>query len=268
MNGNNSSSGARLAGKTAIVTGAARGVGRCISHLFCREGAEVLMVDIRDELGADAAAEIAASGGRAIYQHVDVRDREQWRSALDRCEAEFGPPNVLVNNAFKYTQHPILDVTPDEWQESLDINLTGPFNGIQTVLPGMVERRCGTLVTISSSNGNEMGLPNQVAYQAAKAGLTSLTRHVAVAHGKDGIRANSIHPGPIRGDMLKEVGFLEMATFIASGFPIARLAEPEEIAWAAVYLASDESSYVTGTALVVDGGSVTTINFPGQPAPA
>jgi NAD(P)-dependent dehydrogenase (short-subunit alcohol dehydrogenase family) len=262
--GSNNHSSGRLSGKVAIVTGAARGVGRSISGLFAREGASVLMIDIRDELGEQAAAEIIADGGRVAYQHLDVRDRDGWKAAVERCESEFGFPNVLVNNAFKYTHPAILDVTPEEWQESLDINLTGPFNGIQAVLPGMVERRAGTFVSISSSNGNEMSLPNQVGYQAAKAGLTTLTRHVAVAHGKDGIRANSIHPGPIAGPMLEEVGFLEPAKFIASGFPIARLAEPEEIAWAAVYLASDESAYTTGTALVVDGGSVTTINFPGQ----
>jgi NAD(P)-dependent dehydrogenase (short-subunit alcohol dehydrogenase family) len=263
-NGSRSNEAARLAGKIAIVSGAARGVGRCISDLFSRAGASVVMIDIRDELGEAAAGEIQQSGGKVVYQHVDVRNREEWKAAVERCEAEFGFPNVLVNNAFKYTHPAILEITPEQWQESLDINLTGAFNGIQAVLPGMVERGSGTLVTVSSSNGNEMSLSTQVGYQAAKAGLTTLTRHVAVAHGKDGIRANSIHPGPIRGAMLEEEGFLEGATFIASGFPIARLAEPEEIAYAAIYLASDESSYVTGTALVIDGGSVTTINFPGQ----
>jgi NAD(P)-dependent dehydrogenase (short-subunit alcohol dehydrogenase family) len=264
MSNRNGSSSGRLAGKIAIVTGAARGVGRSISELFAREEASVLMLDIRDELGEKAAGEMAGQGGRVVYVHADVRDRVAWEAALERCQSEFGFPNVLVNNAFKYSHPGIIDITPEQWQDSLDVNLTGAFHGIQVVLPGMVERHDGTLVTISSSNGNEMSLATQVGYQAAKAGLTSLTRHVAVAHGKDGIRANSIHPGPIAGPMLEEEGFLEPAKFIASGFPIARLAEPEEIALAAVYLASDESSYVTGTALVIDGGSVTTINFPGQ----
>jgi 3alpha(or 20beta)-hydroxysteroid dehydrogenase len=109
-----------------------------------------------------------------------------------------------------------------------------------------------------------MNLPQNASYQAAKAGLTSLTRHVGVVYGAEGIRANAIHPGPIRTPSLVEADFMEAAEFIATGFPIPRVAEPEEIAWAAVFLASDESSYITSEKLVIDGGSVATLNFPGQ----
>jgi NAD(P)-dependent dehydrogenase (short-subunit alcohol dehydrogenase family) len=260
-----SGSTGRLEGKVAIVTGAARGVGGSIVDLFTREGAKVLATDIRDELGAEtAAAADAAGSGTANYRHLDVRERDEWAAAVAQCEEDFGPVDVLVNNAFKYSHPNIEDITFEEWQSGFDVNLNGAFHGIRAVLPGMRERGHGTFVTVSSSNGNEVSLPQQIGYQAAKAGLSTLTRHVAVAYGKEGIRANAIHPGPIRTPALEEVGFLDAASFIATGFPIPRIGEPEEVAWAAVYLASDESSYVTGAELVVDGGSVTTLNFPGQ----
>jgi 3alpha(or 20beta)-hydroxysteroid dehydrogenase len=254
----------RLADKVVIVSGAARGVGESIARIFTAEGAKVLLSDIRDEEGEKVAADIRAQGGVAIYQHLDVRNRSEWDAALALAERELGPVNVLVNNAFKYSHPAVADLSVQEWQENLDINLTGGFHGIQTVLPGMRERKQGTIVVISSSNGPDISLPSQAAYQAAKAGLSALTRHTAVTYGGEGIRANAIHPGPIKGAMLEEVGFREMAEFVATGFPIQRMADPDEIAWAAVYLASDESSYVTAETLIVDGGSVATLNFPGR----
>ena len=254
----------RLRGKVAVISGSARGVGESIAELFSREGAAVLVTDIRDELGENVAQSIRDEGGRAIYQSLDVRDPEQWDQAVEVAEREFGPVDILVNNAFQYTHPDISEITFEEWQKTFDVNLNGGFHGIRAVLPGMRERKKGTIVSVSSSNGNEISLPNQVGYQAAKAGLTTMTRHVAVIYGTEGIRANSIHPGPIETPALTEADFLDTANFVASGFPIPRIAQPEEIAWAAVFLASDESSYITGTALVVDGGSVTTLNFPGQ----
>lgn len=261
---NDTGSAGRLQDKVAIVSGAARGVGASIAELFAREGASVLVTDIRDELGESVAESICDQGGKALYQRLDVRDAGDWAEAVRRSESDFGPPNVLVNNAFVYTHPNISEISFEEWQSSIDVNLNGGFHGIQAVLPGMRDRKKGTIVTVSSSNGNEISLPQQIGYQSAKAGLTTLTRHVAVAYGREGIRANSIHPGPINTPALEEVNFLETAGFIATGFPIPRIAQPEEIAWAAVFLASEESSYITGTALVVDGGSVTTLNFPGQ----
>jgi 3alpha(or 20beta)-hydroxysteroid dehydrogenase len=256
--------GNRLDGKVAIVTGAARGLGASIAELYAGEGAKVLLTDVRDDEGEAVAAGIRETGGTAVYQHLDVTSPDEWTAAVERCESELGPVNVLVNNAFIYSQPAIADVSWEEWSRNIDVNLNGPFHGFRAVLPGMRERRDGTFVTISSSNGNEMSLPAQVSYQAAKAGLTAVTRHIAVAYAAEGIRANSIHPGPIRTPGLVEQDFMEMAEFIATGFPIQRLAEPEEVAWAAVYLASNESSYTTATELVIDGGSVSTINVPGK----
>jgi NAD(P)-dependent dehydrogenase (short-subunit alcohol dehydrogenase family) len=248
----------------AIVTGAARGIGGSIVDLFCREGASVLVTDIRDELGEETAAKARDGGGAAVFQHLDVTQPDDWATAVSRCADEFGPVEVLVNNAFRYSHPAVDEITTEEWKACLDVNLTGAFYGIKATLPGMRERKRGTYVTVSSSNGNEISLPQQIGYQSAKAGLSTLTRHVAVKFGKEGIRANSIHPGPVHTPALEEVGFLEPASFIATGFPIPRIGQPEEIAWAAVYLASDESSYVTATVIVVDGGSVATLNFPGQ----
>ena len=163
--------------------------------------------------------------------------------------------NVLVSNAFVISQPALADLSADEWRGSLDVNLTGAFHGLKAVLPGMRARHEGSIVIISATNGNEATLPAQAAYQAAKAALSSLARHVAVTYGHDGVRANSVHPGGTRTPMLAETGILAMAEGLSVNFPIPRLGRPAEIAQAALYLASDESSYTTGTALIVDGGS-------------
>jgi NAD(P)-dependent dehydrogenase (short-subunit alcohol dehydrogenase family) len=255
----------RLEGKVTIITGAARGLGANMAEIFAREGSKVLVTDIRDELGEAVAAQITASGGIAAYQHLDVTSEDDWRAGVARCEAELGPPNVLVSNAFLFSHPPVLDVSVDEWKRGIDVNLNGTFYGVRAVVPGMRERGQGTIVGISSSNGNEIALPGQAAYQAAKAGMSSILRHLAVTYAKDGIRANTIHPGPIRTPVLEEQDFLGAAEFVATGFPIARLGQPEEVSWAAVFLASDESSYITATSLVVDGGSVATLNVPTAP---
>jgi NAD(P)-dependent dehydrogenase (short-subunit alcohol dehydrogenase family) len=172
--------------------------------------------------------------------------------------------DVLVSNAFRMTVPALADLSDAEWASSLEVNLTGGYHGIRSVLPGMRARGRGSIVVVSATNGNEVALPVNAAYQAAKAALSSLVRHVAVAYGHDGVRANALHPGGTRTQMLEEEGGLEFATAIAASFPIARLAEPSEIAYAALFLASDESSYVTGSSLVVDGGSSVGITIPGK----
>jgi NAD(P)-dependent dehydrogenase (short-subunit alcohol dehydrogenase family) len=248
--------GRRLEGKVALISGGARGLGASIATLFVREGASVMLGDIRDELGAATAEEIsAAEGGRCVYQHLDVTSSEDWAAAVARCEQELGPVDVLVSNAFKWVMGNVADVSPVAWQETLDVILSGAFHGIRAVLPSMRERGRGSIIAISSSVGGEMAAPDFAPYQAAKAGLTALIKHVGGTFASEGVRANSIHPGPIRTPALVDNGFTEGAEFAASGFPIPRISEPEEIAWAAVYLASDESSYMTASKMVIDGGS-------------
>lgn len=256
---------ARLDGKVAIVSGAARGIGAAIAELFAAEGAAVLVTDINDADGRQIVSGITAHGGRAAYQRVDVRSAADWHTAVLTAEREFGPVNLLVSNAFIISQPALADLSVEEWRASLDVNLTGAFHGLQAVLPGMRDRRQGSIVIISATNGNETALPAQAAYQAAKAALSSLARHVAVTYGHDGIRANAVHPGGTRTPMLAEEGILDMAQSLSVVFPISRLGEPVEIAHAALYLASDESSYTTGTSLVVDGGSSVGISPPEHP---
>jgi 3alpha(or 20beta)-hydroxysteroid dehydrogenase len=251
--------GPRLAGKNAIISGAARGLGASMARLFAEEEACVLVTDILDDLGEQTAAEIREAGGRALYQHLDVTQQADWEAAVRRCADEFGEVNVLVSNAFRFGGPAVADLTLEEWRLGLEVNLTGPFLGIKAVLPTMRRNRNGSIVAISATDGGDASLPSHPEYQAAKAGTTALTRHVAVTYGREGIRANAVHPGPIRTPILTETGFLAVAEEVAAGFPIGRIAEPEEVAWAAVFLASDESSYVTATKIIVDGGSVATL---------
>jgi 3alpha(or 20beta)-hydroxysteroid dehydrogenase len=252
-----SANGERLQGKVAIVSGSARGLGAEIARLFVEQGASVLLSDILDDLGQQTAAKLADQGYPAIYQHLDVTVESDWKAAVERCSSEFGGvPDVLVSNAYFFSLPPILGEDPETWGKSLDVNLTGHYHGFRAVLPGMIDKGKGSIIAISSTNGADVAFPSQASYQAAKAGVAALVRHVAVTYGSEGIRANSIHPGPMNTHAISQVdGFLDAVTAIAASFPLPRIPEPAEVAWAAVFLASEESSYMTGTRMVVDGGS-------------
>jgi 3alpha(or 20beta)-hydroxysteroid dehydrogenase len=246
----------RLEGKVAVVSGGARGLGAEIGRLFAREGAAVLLGDIRDELGHATAAEIdAAEPGTVRFSHLDVTVAADWAAAVERAERELGPLTTLVSNAFKWPMGNVLTVTDEAWHETLAIQLDGAFYGIRAALPAMQRNGGGSIIAIASAVGPEHAAPDFAAYQAAKSGLVGLIRHVGGTFAGDGVRANSIHPGPIRTPALTDNGFEAGASVVASGFPIPRIAEPSEIAWAAVYLASDESSYMTANKIVIDGGS-------------
>jgi 3alpha(or 20beta)-hydroxysteroid dehydrogenase len=247
----------RLEGKVAIITGAAQGLGAATGRIFAQEGASVLITDILDDMGERVASAIQAEGGRAAYTHLDVTSVDDWEAAVEHCRREFGQPNVLMTNAYYFSLPPILGEDPQTWEKSIAVNLTGHYHGFRAVLPGMIENGGGSIIAVSSTNGGEVAFPALASYQAAKAGVVGLVRHVAVTHGHQGIRANTIHPGPMRTatQWTSAERFGKAAEQIASSFPIARVSEPEEVSWAAVYLASDESSYTTGSRLVVDGGS-------------
>lgn len=246
----------RLEGKVAVITGAGRGLGRTMAELFGREGAAVLIADIRNDLGEDVAGAIATEGGRALFHHLNVTSEADWAAGVERCRAELGTPDVLVSNALAWYDANVADVDVDDWRRGLDVMLNGTFFGIRAVLPGMREQRSGSIVSVASVIGGHVAIPAYATYQAAKGAIISLTRHAAATYGPEGIRANSLLPGPMYTPGLAESGFTESAEGIASTFPLARIADPAEVAAGALFLASDESSYMTGSSLVIDGGQV------------
>jgi 3alpha(or 20beta)-hydroxysteroid dehydrogenase len=240
----------RLAGKVAIVSGGARGIGRAIAERFQAEGASVMIGDLLDdELKAAESAGLPA-------EHLDVRERGDWQRVVRRCRAELGPPDVLVNNAGVMLAGTIADTDGTEFRASFDINVLGAAFGMQAVIPSMRERGGGSVIIISSTAAT-IGAAGLSAYSASKAANMSLAKSAALELGPLGIRVNSLHPGGVRTAMSQGPIFdgFDLDAFYAR-LPIPRIAEPEEIAGAAVFLASEDSGFATGSAFFVDGGQL------------
>jgi 3alpha(or 20beta)-hydroxysteroid dehydrogenase len=258
----------RLAGKTALITGSARGVGASIATAFAAAGAAVMVTDILDELGVRTAREISGLDlGPTLYQHLDVTDEADWAAAMARCEDELGPVDIFVSNAFSYgadNSTQFVDMSLPQWQRGIDVNLTGPFLGTRAVLPRMIERGAGSIIAIASVSGTIQAFPKNPDYQAAKAGTAALMRNVCVAYGQAGVRANTMLLSATKSPILP----LRWAEQFMGGWPTPRPAEPEEVAAVALFLASDDSSYINGTSIPVDGGSVLPIAPPTIKLPA
>ena len=249
----------RLAGKTAIITGAARGMGAAEARLFVDEGAQVLMCDLLDAEASVLADELGAA---AAYQHLDVTEEAQWDEALKAAEREFGIPDVLVNNAGVLQFAPLVTMSEDDFARVLSINLIGPFLGMKTVGGAMLTAGGGSIVNISSTGGL-VGMSMISAYTASKWGLRGLTKSAAIEFGHQGVRVNSIHPGGVDTPMANPGGG-EVNQAQYAGQPIQRIGRPEEVAQLALFLASDESSYSTGSEFVVDGGQTAGMDLSGM----
>lgn len=244
----------RLAGKTAIVTGAAGGLGSAICRLFAREGAAVAVADLDREGARALAGEIAAAGGRALPVRADVTSAEdiaEMTEAATRFAGE-GGVNILVNNAGIAGLGAVTEISEGDWNRVLAVNLTGAYLCSRRVIPEMIRAGGGSIVCVSSVAG-VIAQAGQAAYHASKHGLIGLVRAMALDHAGDGIRVNAVCPGAVDTPLLSPLTGERRAALTAR-HALGRIARPEEIAAAVLYLAGDESSFTTGAALLADGG--------------
>jgi 3alpha(or 20beta)-hydroxysteroid dehydrogenase len=241
-----------LAGKVALISGAARGQGEAEARLFAAAGAAVVLGDVLEAEGEAVAKDIAAGGGRARFVRLDVTSAADWEAAVAVARTEFGGLHILVNNAAIWRTAPIDQQDPDDFRRILDVNLVGPFLGVQAVIPAMREAGGGSIVNISSTAGLK-GLKNHSAYGASKFGLRGLSKAAALDLGADGIRVNSVHPGVIDTPMIAGRG-RERGPGNAPFVPLTRVGVPEEVADLVLFLASDASAYISGGEFAIDGG--------------
>ncbi len=250
--------GSRLHGKVAIVTGGASGIGAATSRLFAREGTlGVIIADVNETTGKALETELAQAGGKVLFRELDVTREDQWIAAIDAVVAQHGRLDVLVNNAGRGTpvSRPIVENTTEEaWDQMFATNATGVFLGIRAAIPAMRHSGGGSIINVASIYAM-IGSPLGTAYSASKGAVRALTRTAAVQYAKEGIRVNAVFPGYVETPMTREwhAQFDVRRDRIAQTL-LGRLAQPEDIAWGILYLASDESSYVTGSELVIDGG--------------
>jgi NAD(P)-dependent dehydrogenase (short-subunit alcohol dehydrogenase family) len=245
-----------LADKVAIVTGASSGIGHATARLFAKEGARVV-VSARRQAELDAlVAEIEDAGGQAIAVAGDVRDESLAKALVDTAVGRFGGLDVAFNNAGTTgAMGAVFEISLADWRDTLDTNLTSAFLGASHQVPAMLERGGGSLIFTSTFVGYTVGFPGMTAYAASKAGLVGLVQVIAAEFGARGIRANAILPGGTDTPMGRAVaGTPEMRAFVEGLHALKRIAAPEEIAQSVLYLASDASTFTTGTALLVDGG--------------
>lgn len=245
-----------LADKVAIITGASSGIGRATAKLFAREGAEIVVAARRQSELVALVGEISAEGGRAIAMAGDVKD-EAFAAALVKGAVDaFGGLDIAFNNAATiHPMGPTTGIAAEDWRHAVETNLTSAFLGARHQIPAMLARGAGSLIFTSTFVGYTVGFPGVAAYAASKSGLIGLTQALAVEYGRDGLRVNAILPGATDTEMARAMnGTQEARDFITSLYPMRRWATAEEIAQSVLYLASDASSFTTGSALLVDGG--------------
>jgi len=256
----------RLAGKVAIVTGAASGIGAATLRRFASEGARVLAADIDEERGARVVADVTAAGGTAAFQRTDVGVLADLEAAVAVAVRRWGGLDIIHNNAAVSGGGYLADIDPAVWEQSMRVMLTGVFYGMKAAIPAMLARGGGSIINTSSVEafyGEMMAAP----YSTAKAGMLGLTRTAAVEYGRKNIRANCICPGCVDTPMLQlmtEFG-TKSREDLAARQALGRLIRPEEIANVVLFLASDESSAITGSALVVDAGLTASLDLTGMP---
>ena len=246
----------RLDGKVALISGGARGQGAAEVRLFSQEGAKVVFGDVLDEQGKMVEAEILELGGEATYVHLDVTQEAGWVSAVEAAVSRYGRLDVLVNNAGITIRKSIEETTEEDWDRIMAINAKGVFLGTKHAIPAMRSSGGGSIINISSTAGLVGSSTTGASYTATKGAVRLLTKATAIQYAKEGIRCNSVHPGlletPMTEGMLADPETRDMRT---KRIPLGRIGTAEDIAYGVLYLASDESSFVTGSELVIDGGA-------------
>jgi len=244
----------RLQNKVALISGGAKGMGAVEAKLFAKEGAKVVIGDVLEAEGKQIEAAINETGGECLFVPLDVTDENQWKEAVAATLGRFGKLDILINNAGIFRTNAVEETSSAEWDQVMDINAKGVFLGAKAAIPAMREAGGGSIINLSSVAGL-VGAAYSSAYSASKGAVRLFTKSTAIQYATDGVRCNSIHPGVIQTDMTKEA--ISDSQFKAQRLdptPLARLGQPEDVAYGALYLASDESSFVTGAELVIDGG--------------
>jgi NAD(P)-dependent dehydrogenase (short-subunit alcohol dehydrogenase family) len=244
----------RLVGKVAIITGGGSGIGRATAELFAQEGAKLVVADYNPEAGQETVKAIKTTGGEALFIAVDVSNSAQVQQMVQAALDAFGGIDILFNNAGSLIWGTVLETEEEAWNRLMGINLNGVFLCGKAVLPHMIERGGGSIINASSSTGAHDAVGGLAAYVTSKGGVTLLTKCMALDHMHDNIRVNAVAPGPTDTPMLRDALSPEDLQAFVEAFPLGRLGRPEEVAQAALFLASDEASFVTGAILAVDGG--------------
>ena len=245
----------RLEGKVAFISGGGRGMGAVEARMFAGEGACVAIGDVLEEEGRKVVEQISELGGRAIFLALDVTSEAQWNSAIAATVSEFGKLDILVNNAGVGATSMVEDTTEEEWDRVMNINAKGVFLGTKAAIPEMRRAGGGSIINISSQLGLVGMDISSPQYQASKGAVRLFTKSTAIQYAREGIRANSVHPGPINTPMTeRRRADPEHQGVMLSRIPLGRYGESEEVAYGVLFLASDESSFMTGSEVVIDGG--------------
>lgn len=241
----------RLSGKVALISGSTSGMGAEEAKLFAREGAKVVVTGISKEQGLKVVDEINSRGGESLFIKLDVSSEDDWIAAIQATQKSFGKLNILINNAGVIERHSLNSTTVLTWKRVMEINSMGAFLGCKTAMPVLLKAGLGSIVNIASISGMVgVGYP---AYNASKGAIRALTKIVAMEYAQMGIRVNCINPGSIETPMF-DTAETEVAAQRVGRIPMGRVGQPIDVAFGALFLASDESSFITGTELVIDGG--------------